>query len=199
MSTGKSHTNKSKEAVFCIFDTRLGVEDAVSALQTAGFRESDISVLLPKMGDTERFAHEKNTKAPEGTTVGATTGAVIGGGLGWLASLGMLTIPGVGPLMAAGPIVATLAGIGVGGAAGGLTGALIGFGIPEFEAKRYESIIKDGGILLSVHVDNSDWKEKAETILESMSARDISCVKEVAAAERDRVSSTKDINITPIF
>src|SRR6202790_4606645 len=137
-------------AVFGIYHGRRGVEDAVDALRAAGFRNTDISVLFPENQGTKDFAHEKNTKAPEGTATGAGTGAVIGGTLGWLAGIGALAIPGVGPLIAAGPIVAALTGVGVGGAIGGLTGALIGMGIPEYEAKRYEGRVKAGGILLSV-------------------------------------------------
>src|SRR6202044_2115187 len=127
------------------------------------------------------FAVEKNTKAPEGTAAGATTGAVVGGALGWLAGIGALAIPGVGPLIAAGPIVAALTGVGVGGAIGGITGALIGMGIPEYEAKRYEGRIKDGGILLSVHCDDSNWTKRAKEILERTGATDIASTGESSA------------------
>src|SRR5690349_25157091 len=127
-----------KKAVFGIYPNRAGVERAVDALKAAEFRNSDISVLFPENTGTKDFAHEKETKAPEGATAGAGTGALLGGGLGWLAGIGALAIPGLGPFIAAGPIVAALAGAGVGGAVGGLTGALIGMGIPEYEAKRYE-------------------------------------------------------------
>ncbi|MBV9341218.1 MAG: DUF3341 domain-containing protein, partial [Acidobacteria bacterium] len=127
------------------------------------------------------FAHEKATKAPEGTATGAGTGAVIGGTLGWLAGIGALAIPGVGPLIAAGPIVAALTGVGVGGAIGGISGALIGMGIPEYEAKRYEGRVKEGGILLSVHSDNSDWTRKAKDILERTGAEDVSSTGEAKA------------------
>jgi len=127
------------------------------------------------------FAHEKATKAPEGTATGAGTGAVIGGTLGWLAGIGLLAIPGVGPLIAAGPIVAALTGVGVGGALGGITGALIGMGIPEYEAKRYEGRVREGGILLSVHSDNSEWTRKAKDILERTGAEDVSSTGEAKA------------------
>ena len=137
--------------------------------------------LFPENEGTKDFAHEKNTKAPEGTATGAGTGAVIGGGLGWLAGIGAFAIPGVGPLIAAGPIVAALAGVGVGGAIGGLTGALIGMGIPEYEAKRYEGRVKEGGILLSVHSDNSDWTKKGKEILERTGAEDVSSAGEAKA------------------
>src|SRR2546423_4386867 len=165
-------------AVFGIYRDRVGVERAVDALKDAGFRNTDISVLFPENEGTKDFAHEKNTKAPEGTAAGAGTGAVVGGTLGWLAGIGALAIPGVGPLIAAGPIVAALTGVGVGGAIGGLTGALIGMGIPEYEAKRYEGRVKEGGILLSVHSDNSDWTRKAKDILERTGAEDIASTGE---------------------
>src|SRR3982750_1603251 len=138
-------------AVFGIFQTRASAEECVDALRRAGFRNTDVSALFPDNAGTKDFAHEKNTKAPEGATTGAASGAVLGGGLGWLVGIGALAIPGLGPFIAAGPIMAALAGAGAGGAIGGLTGALIGMGIPEYEAKRYEGLGKNGGILLSVH------------------------------------------------
>jgi hypothetical protein len=168
-------------AVFGIYREQLEVERAVDALKAAGFRNTDISALFPENQGTKDFAHEKNTKAPEGATTGAGTGALLGGGLGWLAGIGALAIPGVGPLIAAGPIVAALAGAGVGGAVGGLTGALIGMGIPEYEAKRYEGRVKEGGILLSVHSDNSEWTKRAKEILESTGAQDVSSTGEASA------------------
>lgn len=168
-------------AVFGIYRTRGGVEQGVDALRAAGFRNTDISVLFPENEGTKDFAHEKNTKAPEGTAAGAGTGAVVGGALGWLAGIGALAIPGVGPLIAAGPIVAALTGVGVGGAIGGITGALIGMGIPEYEAKRYEGRVKEGGILLSVHSDSSDWTSKAKDVLERTGAEDISSAGEASA------------------
>jgi len=137
-------------------------------------------VLFPKNEGTKDFAPEKNTKAPEGASTGAGTGAVLGGGLGWLVGIGALAIPGLGPFIAAGPIMAALAGAGVGGAVGGLTGALIGMGIPEYEAKRYEGRVKDGGILLSVHSDTSDEVKRAKAILERTGAQDISTTGEAA-------------------
>src|SRR6266576_6757555 len=143
-------------AVFGIYTNRASVERAVEASKVAGFSNNDISVLFPENQGTKDFSHEKSTKAPEGATTGATSGAVIGGGLGWLAGIGALAIPGLGPFIAAGPIVAALAVAGAGGVVGGITGALIGMGIPEYEAKRYEGRVKDGGILLSVHSDSSD-------------------------------------------
>jgi hypothetical protein len=168
-------------AVFGIYRDQAGVENAVDALQAAGFRNTDISVLFPENAGTKDFAVQKGTKAPEGAATGAGTGAVIGGGLGWLAGIGALAIPGIGPFIAAGPIVAALAGVGVGGAVGGITGALVGMGIPEYEAKRYEGRVKEGGILLSVHSDNSDWTKRAKEILERTGAQDISSTGEASA------------------
>jgi len=165
-------------AAFGIYSSRTGVENAVDALKDAGYRNSDISVLFPQNAGTKDFAHEKNTKAPEGATAGVTGGAVLGGALGWLAGIGALAIPGLGPFIAAGPIMAALAGAGVGGAVGGLAGALIGMGIPEYEAKRYEGRVKDGGILLSVHCDDSAWTKKAKEILERTGAEDVSSTGE---------------------
>jgi hypothetical protein len=167
-------------AVFGIYPHHTSVERAVDALKAAGFSNNDISVLFPKNEGTKDFAHEKNTKAPEGASTGAGTGAVLGGGLGWLVGIGALAIPGLGPFIAAGPIMAALAGAGVGGAVGGLTGALIGMGIPEYEAKRYEGRVKDGGILLSVHSDTSDEVKRAKAILERTGAQDISTTGEAA-------------------
>jgi hypothetical protein len=168
-------------AVFGIYPDYAGVERAVDALKAAGYRNTDISVLFPENAGTKDFAHEKGTKAPEGATTGAATGAVLGGTMGWLAGIGALAIPGVGPFIAAGPIVAALAGAGVGGAVAGIAGALIGMGIPEYEAKRYEGRVKKGGILLSVHSDSSDWTKKAKEILESTGAEDVSSSGEASA------------------
>lgn len=175
-------------AVFGIYPAYASVEKGVDALQEAGFRNTDISVLFPENEGTKDFAHKKETKAPEGATTGATTGAILGGGLGWLVGIGALAIPGLGPFIAAGPIMAALAGVGVGGAVGGITGALIGMGIPEYEAKRYEGRVKDGGILLSVHSDSSEWTKKAKDILERTGAEDIASTGEASAdfAKSDR-------------
>jgi len=161
-------------AVFGIYRTRTAVENAIDALRTSGFRNTDISVLMPDNQGTKDLAAKKETKLPEGATTGAASGAVLGGVLGWLAGIGALAIPGVGPFIAAGPIMGALAGAGAGGVTGGIVGALIGMGIPEYEAKRYEGRIKEGGILLSVHCDNSDWVKKAKQILESTGAEDVS-------------------------
>jgi len=170
-------------AVFGIYPSLTAVEIGVDELKAAGFRSADISVLFPESSGTHDFAHEKSTKAPEGATTGASTGVVLGGALGWLAGIGALAIPGVGPFIAAGPIMAALAGAGVGGTVGGITGALIGMGIPEYEAKRYEGQVKDGGILLSVHSDSSDWTRRAKQILKRSGAQDISSAGEVSSDE----------------
>jgi len=168
-------------AVFGIYRDRRHAEQAVDALRAAGFRNSDVSVLLPDNVGSKDFAHEKGTKAPEGTATGAASGGVLGGALGWLAGIGALAIPGVGPFIAAGPIMGALAGAGVGGAVGGLVGALVGMGIPEYEAKRYEGRVRQGGVLLSVHADNSDWVKRAKDILRDTGAEDISSSGEASA------------------
>jgi Protein of unknown function (DUF3341) len=168
-------------AVFGIYPTHVSVESAVEALKTAGFRNTDISVLFAENQGSKDFAHEKGTKAPEGAAAGAGTGAVAGGVLGWIVGIGALVIPGVGPFIAAGPIMSALAGVGVGGTIGGITGALIGMEIPEYEAKRYEGRVKDGGILLSVHSDDSAWTKRAKEILERTGAQDIASTGEASA------------------
>jgi len=168
-------------AVFGIYKHRMDVERALDALRAAGFRNTDVSVLFPDNEGTKDFAHEKNTKAPEGTATGATTGGVIGGALGWLAGIGALAIPGIGPFIAAGPIMGALAGMGAGSVVGGLVGALIGMGIPEYEAKRYEGRIKAGGILLSVHSDSSEWTGRAKKVLEETGAEDVASAGEASA------------------
>jgi hypothetical protein len=175
-------------AVFGIYRSRPEVEEAVQALKNSDFRATDISVLFSENVGTKDFAVEKHTKIPEGSSAGAGTGAVIGGVLGWLTGIGLLAIPGVGPFIAAGPIVAMLAGLGAGGVIGGVAGALVGMGIPEYEAKRYEGRIKEGGILLSVHSDNDDWKRRALAILKQTGAADIGSEGEVKA---DFASSDK--------
>jgi ActD protein/heat induced stress protein YflT len=168
-------------AVFGIYPNRNDALAAVETLKSAGFRNTDISVLLPDNPGTKDLALEKDTKAPEGATAGGITGGVIGGALAWLAGIGVLSIPGIGPFIAAGPIMGAICGIGVGGAIGGLAGALIGLGIPEYEAKRYEGRIRKGGILLSVHCDNSDWTKRAKSILDQTGAEDISSAHEAKA------------------
>jgi hypothetical protein len=167
-----------KTAVFGIFTTVASADNATDSLVRSGFSASDISALLPENLGSKQIGTEKATKAPEGATAGAGTGAVLGGALGLLAGIGALAIPGVGPFIAAGPIMAALAGLGVGGAVGGFTGALIGMGIPEYEAKRYEGRIAKGGILLSVHCDTSDEIKRAKELMKGMGGEDISSTGE---------------------
>jgi hypothetical protein len=166
-------TEDKKIAVFGIYPSVSQAERGVDNLVQAQFANEDISVLLPDPQGSQDFAHEKSTKAPEGTTTGVAAGGAVGGTLGLLAGIGALAIPGVGPFIAAGPIMGALAGLGVGGAVGGLVGALVGMGIPEYEAKRYEGRIKDGGILLSVHCATSDDVTRAKEILTQTDAQDI--------------------------
>jgi hypothetical protein len=170
-----------KTAVFGIYGNRVHAERGADSLLASGFSNDDISVLLPDNQGSKDFAHEKNTKAPEGTTAGVTAGGAIGGTLGLLAGIGALAIPGVGPFIAAGPIMSAFAGLGVGGAMGGLIGALVGMGIPEYEAKRYEGRIKAGGVLLSVHCDTSDEITRAKNVLTHTGAQDISSTGEASS------------------
>jgi tetrahydromethanopterin S-methyltransferase subunit C len=172
-----------KTAVYGIYPSVSHAEQAVDKLMVAGFASEAISVLLPDSSSTRDFAHKKDTKAPEGATTGATAGGVIGGTLGVLAGIGALAIPGLGPFIAAGPIMAGLAGLGVGGVVGGLVGALIGMGIPEYEAKRYAGRIDGGGVLLSVHCDTSAQITNAKAVLEHSGAEDISSAAEGTAKQ----------------
>jgi len=171
----------SKKAVFCIAKGEAQAERIAQELKAAGFRGDDISVLFPDQSGTRDFAHEQNTKAPEGAAAGVSTGGLLGGGLGWLVGIGSLAIPGVGPFIAAGPIMAALAGAAVGAAAGGLTGALVGMGIPEYEAKQYDGKIRAGNVLISVHADDSDEVSRAKDIFEREGAKDISSTGEASA------------------
>ena len=176
------------KVVYGIYPNELGAENAVDELKDSGFRNTDISVLFADNRGTKDFAHQKETKAPEGATTGGVAGMAIGGALGWLAGIGALAIPGIGPFIAAGPIMGLLGGMGAGGAIGGIAGALIGMGIPEYEAKRFEGRIREGGVLLSVHCDNDDWVKRAKELLERTGAKDISSAGEAAAdyAKTDR-------------
>jgi len=176
-----------KTAVFGIYSTTTAAERGVDTLIQEGFPTADISVLLPDSRGTKDFAHAKETKAPEGATAGVTAGGVVGGTLGVLAGIGALAIPGLGPFIAAGPIMAGLAGLGVGGAVGGLVGALVGMGIPEYEAKRYEGRVKDGGVLLSVHCDTSERVSQAKDVLKSGGAQDISSTGESSSPSAETV------------
>jgi len=184
-------SDNKKTSVFGIYTTRESVERAVDTFLKSGFSTSDVSVLLPENLGGKPLATHKDTKAPEGATAGGGAGAVVGGTLGLLAGIGALAIPGLGPFIAAGPIMAALAGIGVGGAVGGFAGALIGMGIPEYEAKRYEGRIQKGGILLSVHCDTSDQVKRGKEILKNTGAEDISSTGESSSNVK---SSDRDIN-----
>lgn len=176
------------KAVFCLSDSEVQAENIVTELKSAGFSNNDISVLFPDKAGTKDFAHEQHTKAPEGAATGAGTGGILGGGLGWLIGIGSLAIPGVGPFIAAGPIMAALAGAGIGAAVGGLTGALVGMGIPEYEAKRYEGKIKEGNILISVHSENSEERKRAKDIFEHAGAHDISSTAEESVPKEQRIA-----------
>lgn len=166
------------KAVFCIAKSEAQATSIVDQLKTAGFSNNDISVLFPDQSGTKDFAHEQNTKAPEGAAAGAGTGGVLGGTLGWLVGIGALAIPGLGPFVAAGPIMAALSGAAAGAALGGLSGALIGMGIPEYEAKRYEGKVKDGNILVSVHTEDSTEQARTKEIFTRAGAEDISSTGE---------------------
>jgi Protein of unknown function (DUF3341) len=167
-------------AVFGIYPSRQAAEEALGHLRSAGFRSADVSLLFPENTGTKDLAHEKHTKAPEGAATGGFAGGIAGGVLGWLTGIGALMIPGLGPLIAAGPIVAALAGAGAVGALGGVVGALVGIGIPEYEARRYEGRIREGGVLLSVHCDNREWVKRAKQILGETGAQDIASATEKA-------------------
>jgi hypothetical protein len=175
-------------AVFGIVPSITKAEQVVDSLVTAGFRSDDVSVLAPDQQSTKGLATEKSTKAPEGATTGATAGGAIGGTLGLLAGLGALAIPGVGPLIAAGPIMGALAGMGAGAATGGLIGALVGMGIPEYEAKRYEGRIKEGGVLISVHCDDSECVDRAKDVLKRNGVEDVSSAGEKGSSESVRTN-----------
>lgn len=182
----------SNKAVFCIATTHNQANQIVESLKAGGFNPSDISVLFPDKSDTRDFAHEKNTKAPEGAAAGAGVGGLLGGALGWIVGIGALAIPGVGPFIAAGPIMAALGGAAMGGALGGIAGALIGMGIPEIEAKLYEGKIKDGNILISVHTENSAEISKAKDIFESLNAQDITSTAEATTPKGDKTVMTEE-------
>ena len=187
-------SDNKKVGVFGIYSTRTSVENATDSLIKSGFPSSYISVLLPEsLGGPKDMGTEKATKAPEGAAAGVTAGGAIGGTLGVLAGIGLLAIPGLGPFIAAGPIMAGLAGLGVGGAVGGVTGALVGMGLPEFEAKRYEGRLQKGGILLSVHCDTSDEIKRAKEVLKATGAEDVSSTGESSGntTDTDRGAAAK--------
>jgi len=180
------------KAVFCIATSQAQTDLIVDRLKAESFCYSDISVLFPDKNATRDFAHEKNTKAPEGAATGAGAGGLVGGALGWLVGIGALAIPGVGPFIAAGPILAALGGAAVGGALGGIAGGLIGMGIPELEAKLYETKVKGGNMLISVHTENAEEIAQAKKIFEEFHATDISCTTEAAAPKADKMAETRD-------
>jgi hypothetical protein len=181
----------AKKAVFGIAKSEAQAIKIADDLKAAGFTSNDISVLFPDKQGSKDFAHEQHTKAPEGAATGAGTGAVLGGALGWMVGIGALAIPGLGPFIAAGPIMAALAGAAGGAAAGGLTGALIGMGIPEIEAKRYEGKVKDGNILLSVHTEDSTELDRAKKILQANGAEDISYTGEASVPREQRTADPR--------
>jgi hypothetical protein len=190
-----------KRSALCLVDTETQADAIVSKLRSAGFSDNDISVLFPDKGSTRDFAHKKETKMPEGATVGASTGGVVGGTIGLLAGIGALAIPGLGPFIAAGPIMAALSGGAIGAVGGGLTGALIGLGIPEYEAKRYEGKVKEGGILISVHSESNDETNRAKDIFKEEGAHDISSSGEshsdLKAKDVSDTAGTKVRGVTP--
>lgn len=172
------------KAVFCLARDRDHASNIVDQLKNAGFPNTDISVLMADKSGSRQFAHEKDTKAPEGAVTGALSGGAVGGVLGWLLGIGALSIPGLGPFIAAGPIMAALSGTAIGAAAGGITGALIGMGIPEYEAKRYEQNVKEGKVLVSVHADDAEEVRRAKDIFEKSGAQDIASAEEEGSAKR---------------
>ncbi|MFN7141830.1 MAG: DUF3341 domain-containing protein [Limisphaerales bacterium] len=179
------------KAVFCIAASESQAETIVHGLKKAGFADNDISVLFPDKTGTKDFAHEHHTKAPEGAAAGVGTGGVLGGALGWLAGIGVLAIPGVGPFLAAGPIVGALSGAALGAAVGGIAGALVGMGIPEYEAKRYEGKIKEGNILIAAHCESAAMARKAKDLFEDAGAHDISATNEARVAEGPDLTGQK--------
>src|SRR3954462_6128165 len=177
-----------RHAVYGLLRDQAQADSVVASLRSAGFTGSDISVLFPDKRGTQEFAQEKNTKAPEGATTGGVAGMGVGAALGWLAGIGSLAIPGVGPFIAAGPIMAALSGAAIGAAAGGLVGTLVGMGIPEYEAKRYEAKIREGRILISVHSENSDETKRAKEIFDRAGAEDIATAGEESVSDKERGS-----------
>ena len=176
------------KAVFCMAKSEAVAKEIVEKLQVMGFNSQDVSVLFPDQSGTKDFAYEHNTKAPEGATAGGVVGASAGGLLGWLVGLGTLAIPGVGPFVAAGPLMSALAGVAIGGTTGGLIGALVGMGIPEFEAKRYEGKLREGGILISVHAEDAKQRARAKDLFELAGADDISSTSEATVPKEGRES-----------
>ncbi|MCH8528907.1 MAG: DUF3341 domain-containing protein [Kiritimatiellae bacterium] len=183
----------SNKAVFCIANSRVQADQIVDQLKNANFSNSDISVLFADKNTNQEFAHEKNTKAPEGAVTGVGAGGILGGSLGWIAGIGALAIPGIGPFIAAGPIMAALGGAAIGATVGGITGGLIGLGIPEIEAKRYESRLKEGNILISVHTECSDEIKRAKKIFSDAEAEDICTAGESSKGDQHDVKERGEI------
>lgn len=182
--------------VICIVPDVMRAQRIVDDLRSSGFTNDDISVLLPDKTGTRDFAHEHGTKAPEGAATGAGAGGAVGGTLGWLVGIGALAIPGLGPFIAAGPILAALSGAAVGAAVGGLTGALIGMGIPEFEAKQYEGKLKAGNVLISVHVDDASQTRTAKAVLERHEAQDIAVTSEASVPDAKKKDEKRSMGAT---
>jgi hypothetical protein len=197
--TKESKIIMSKKSVFCIATSRSQADNIVDQLKNANFSNNDISALFADKGTNRDFAHEKHTKAPEGAVAGAVTGGVIVGALGWIAGIGALAIPGVGPFIAAGPIVAALSGVAIGATVLGIAGALIGMGIPELEAKRYEGKIKEGNILISVHTDNSAEISRAKDIFTKAGAQDICTTGEASTPKEHKATDRTTQPIMPAY
>jgi hypothetical protein len=178
----------NNKSVFGIYLTRSDIESAVDALKKAGFSNSDVSILLPENVKSGELTTDHSTKAPEGAAVGAGSGAAVGGALGWLVGVGALAIPGIGPVIAAGPLLAALAGIGIGGALGGFAGSLVGMGIPEYEAKKYEGRLLKGGILVAVHCDTEEQANRAKEVLQSTGAQDLATSRETSPSATENAA-----------
>lgn len=189
----------SKKSVFCIATSREQADNIVDSLKNANFSNNDISALFADKGTSHDFAHEKNTKAPEGAVTGAVAGGVALGALGWIAGIGALAIPGVGPFIAAGPIVAALSGAAIGATVGGVAGGLIGMGIPEIEAKRYEGKLKEGNILISVHTENSAEISRAKEIFTKAGAQDICTTGEASTPKATKESNRSTQPPAPVY
>ena len=172
-------------AVYGIYRSRENAEEAIDAIRAGGFKNEDISVLFADNPGSKDFGHEKHTKAPEGTTAGAATGGALGGAVGWLIGAGLLAIPGLGPFIVAGPVMAALAGLGAGSVVGGLVGAFVGMGIPEYEAKRYEGRVRSGGVLVSIHCEDELWVRRAKEMLRHTGAEDIASAGEARGSRRE--------------